>query len=104
LCDARCVELVDVSSLEERRDDGRHATEVTDDVLLGLHHDDAAVGLLGWHGGQVGRRILGIAVPDQPQHWGVRVDCLGVLGRYDAPWNVTAHGGALLCLENAVVG
>jgi hypothetical protein len=56
LRDARRVEGVDVCGVEEFRDYGRHAAEVSDDVLLGGHYHDAAVWLLRRHCGQVGSR------------------------------------------------
>ena len=95
LGDTRGVQLVDIATVQERCDDRRHAAEVADDMLLGGHYEDAAVGLLDGHLDQIRWRILRITVPHQPQHRGIGADRRRVVGRHDALREVLAHGGAL---------
>ena len=63
-------------------------------MLLGRHHEDAAVWLLDGHVDQIRWRILRITVAHQPQHR-VSVRTAAASSADDAPEEVLAHGGAL---------
>ena len=80
----RCVEAGGGSRFHEFADHLRCRNHVADRVLLSGHHDDPRVWLLRRDRGQVGWRVLRVAVGGEPQNPHVGEDGCGIVGRYDA--------------------